>query len=142
MIELGIAAPLAAALTAKGYETLTAVQLAVIAPEASGRDLLVSAQTGSGKTAVSYTHLPFYPFGSYDPIEMLRLASLVAHLTPADWLHAITTTPAAAMGLPAPRIAVGEPADFITIEGADWTEALCSARTPRHIHRANGKATP
>ena len=85
---------------------------------------------------------PFYPFGSYDPIEMLRLASLVAHLTPADWLHAITTTPAAAMGLPAPRIAVGEPADFITIEGADWTEALCSARTPRHIHRANGKATP
>ena len=41
---------LAEALTAKGYETLTAVQAEVSTPEAHGRDLLVSAQTGSGKT--------------------------------------------------------------------------------------------
>ena len=45
-----ILAPLARALAAKGYETLTAVQEAVIAEDAAGRDLLVSAQTGSGKT--------------------------------------------------------------------------------------------
>ena len=45
-----IAAPLAAALAAQGYENLTAVQTAVLASEAQGRDLLVSAQTGSGKT--------------------------------------------------------------------------------------------
>jgi ATP-dependent RNA helicase DeaD len=45
-----IAAPLAAALAAQGYENLTAVQTAVLAAEAQGRDLLVSAQTGSGKT--------------------------------------------------------------------------------------------
>ena len=38
------------ALTAKGYVTLTPVQAAVLSPEASGRDLLVSARTGSGKT--------------------------------------------------------------------------------------------
>ncbi|EKD59482.1 MAG: hypothetical protein ACD_54C01325G0002 [uncultured bacterium] len=50
MIDQTIAAPLAAALTAKGYETLTAVQTAMLAPEAQGRDVLVSAQTGSGKT--------------------------------------------------------------------------------------------
>ena len=50
MNDLDIAAPLAAALSAKGYDALTAVQLAVIAPELAGRDLLVSAQTGSGKT--------------------------------------------------------------------------------------------
>jgi ATP-dependent RNA helicase DeaD len=51
MIEnLNIAAPLAAALAAKGYETLTPVQEAVLAEEAEGRDVLVSAQTGSGKT--------------------------------------------------------------------------------------------
>lgn len=41
---------LAAALTARGYDTLTPVQLSVLAPEAAERDLLVSAQTGSGKT--------------------------------------------------------------------------------------------
>ncbi|MCC6863417.1 MAG: DEAD/DEAH box helicase [Rhodobacteraceae bacterium] len=50
MNDLGIAAPLAAAISAKGYDAMTAVQLAVIAPEVAGRDLLVSAQTGSGKT--------------------------------------------------------------------------------------------
>ena len=38
------------ALTARGYTTLTPVQDAVIADEAVGRDLVVSAQTGSGKT--------------------------------------------------------------------------------------------
>jgi ATP-dependent RNA helicase DeaD len=41
---------LAEAIKAKGYETLTPVQASVVAPEAEGRDLLVSAQTGSGKT--------------------------------------------------------------------------------------------
>ncbi len=45
-----IAAPLAAALAAQGYENLTAVQTAVLDTQARGRDLLVSAQTGSGKT--------------------------------------------------------------------------------------------
>jgi len=38
------------ALTARGYTTLTPVQSAVITAEAEGRDLVVSAQTGSGKT--------------------------------------------------------------------------------------------
>ena len=50
MIDQMIAAPLAAALTAKGYETLTAVQTAMLQEDAQGRDVLVSAQTGSGKT--------------------------------------------------------------------------------------------
>lgn len=38
------------ALTARGYDKLTPVQTAVIEAEADGRDLIVSAQTGSGKT--------------------------------------------------------------------------------------------
>ena len=38
------------ALAERGYENPTAVQSAVIEPEAAGRDLIVSAQTGSGKT--------------------------------------------------------------------------------------------
>src|SRR3954463_14834480 len=41
---------LAQALTERGYAEPTPVQSAVLAPEAAGRDLLVSAQTGSGKT--------------------------------------------------------------------------------------------
>lgn len=38
------------ALEGRGYQDPTPVQEAVLAPEASDRDLLVSAQTGSGKT--------------------------------------------------------------------------------------------
>ena len=41
---------LAEALDARGYDTLTSVQSAVIQEAASGRDLIVSAKTGSGKT--------------------------------------------------------------------------------------------
>ncbi|MEL6751655.1 MAG: DEAD/DEAH box helicase, partial [Pseudomonadota bacterium] len=41
---------LAHALARRDYTTMTPVQEAVLEPEAEGRDLLVSAQTGSGKT--------------------------------------------------------------------------------------------
>ncbi len=41
---------LSAALTSRGYTALTPVQEAVLAPELNLADLLVSAQTGSGKT--------------------------------------------------------------------------------------------
>jgi ATP-dependent RNA helicase DeaD len=42
--------PLARALEARGYAEPTPVQAAVLEAETAGRDLLVSAQTGSGKT--------------------------------------------------------------------------------------------
>ena len=43
-------APLREALAARGYAAPTPVQAAVLADDAAGRDLIVSAQTGSGKT--------------------------------------------------------------------------------------------
>ena len=43
-------AMLQAALSARGYTEPTPVQAAVLEPETAGRDLLVSARTGSGKT--------------------------------------------------------------------------------------------
>ena len=43
-------ATIESALTSRGYETATPVQAEVLRPEAEGRDLVVSAQTGSGKT--------------------------------------------------------------------------------------------
>jgi ATP-dependent RNA helicase DeaD len=45
-----VPAALAEAIAQRGYEELTPVQSAVLAEAAQGRDLLVSAQTGSGKT--------------------------------------------------------------------------------------------
>ncbi len=46
----GIIPALSAALTKRGYTELTSIQQAVLAPELRSSDLLVSAQTGSGKT--------------------------------------------------------------------------------------------
>jgi ATP-dependent RNA helicase DeaD len=50
MLFTNVAKPLAGALETHGYVSLTPVQEAVLEPEPRGRDLIVSAQTGSGKT--------------------------------------------------------------------------------------------
>jgi ATP-dependent RNA helicase DeaD len=48
--DLPLPPPLLAALAARGYHTPTGVQAAVLDGRCAGRDLLVSSQTGSGKT--------------------------------------------------------------------------------------------
>ena len=50
MTLLPTSPPLARALAERNFDRLTQVQTAVLADDADGRDLLVSAQTGSGKT--------------------------------------------------------------------------------------------
>jgi ATP-dependent RNA helicase DeaD len=71
--EMPIHPALAFALSARGYETPTGVQAAVLDAGCSGRDLLVSSHTGSGKTvafgaamadsllAPAETHVPHGP---------------------------------------------------------------------------------
>ena len=48
--------PLKRALEAKGYAELTPVQSAMLEPDTAGADLLVSAQTGSGKRDTGTLH--------------------------------------------------------------------------------------
>ena len=50
MQQSSIHPALAEALAARGYDTLTSVQSAAVQDQAHGRDLIVSAKTGSGKT--------------------------------------------------------------------------------------------
>ena len=49
--DLGLAEPIARALTAEGYETPTPIQNQAIPPAMQGRDMCGIAQTGTGKTA-------------------------------------------------------------------------------------------
>lgn len=49
--ELGLSAPILAALDAVGYETPTPIQAQIIPHVLAGRDVLGQAQTGTGKTA-------------------------------------------------------------------------------------------
>ncbi|EYD74239.1 ATP-dependent RNA helicase, DEAD/DEAH box family [Rubellimicrobium mesophilum DSM 19309] len=85
------AAPLAAALAAKGYASLTPVQEAVLAPEAAGCDLLVSAQTGSGKTVA---------FGLAVAPEILGVAE---RLSPAEAPLALAIAPTRELALQVAR---------------------------------------
>ncbi|WP_201580541.1 DEAD/DEAH box helicase, partial [Psychrobacter sp. Pi2-52] len=50
-VDLDLAPELLSALTSSGYEHPTPIQAQSIPPALAGRDLLLSAQTGSGKTA-------------------------------------------------------------------------------------------
>ncbi|MEL4411531.1 DEAD/DEAH box helicase, partial [Shewanella algae] len=49
--ELGLHERLLEGIEAMGYETATPVQQQVIAPILAGKDIIASAQTGTGKTA-------------------------------------------------------------------------------------------
>ena len=92
-----IPTPLRQALEARGYETLTPVQEDVLAAPQTG-DLLVSAQTGSGKT-VAYglalattllgeaTHLPPAPAPLALVIAPTRELAMQVH-TELSWLYA------------------------------------------------------
>lgn len=73
-------ASLRAALTTRGYAEPTPVQAAVLQPEAAGRDLLVSAQTGSGKTVAYGLALAPELLGDADrlPSAAMPLALVVA----------------------------------------------------------------
>ena len=70
---------LAEALDSRGYDTLTPVQSAVVAPEADGRDLIVSAKTGSGKTvAFGLAIAPQVLEGERAPAARAPLALVIA----------------------------------------------------------------
>ncbi|MFB0613062.1 DEAD/DEAH box helicase [Aurantiacibacter poecillastricola] len=68
------------ALAERGYEALTPVQSAVIASDARGRDLIVSAQTGSGKTVAFGIALADQLLGEIrgTPLSVKPLALVVA----------------------------------------------------------------
>ncbi len=78
---------------------------------------------------------PFVPFGAFDPLETLRLAWIAGHLTPEDWLDAITDAPACALGLTPSLIAPGEPADFLILPAPTLSEALARPGVRRQVWR-------
>jgi len=88
------------ALIERDYSEPTSVQIAVLAPNAAGRDLLVSAQTGSGKTvafglAIAPTLLEDAPMfaRAADPLALIiaptRELALQVHRE-LSWLYAHT----------------------------------------------------
>ncbi|NNE33262.1 MAG: DEAD/DEAH box helicase [Winogradskyella sp.] len=83
--SLGLSEPLLKAISKKGYETPSPIQAKAIPPVLEGKDVLASAQTGTGKTA-GFT-LPMLHFLSENSKEKYRpIRALV--LTPTRELAA------------------------------------------------------
>lgn len=83
---------------------------------------------------------PFFPYGDYDMLEILRLGVVNARLDPQDWLSAITDLPMKWLGLDQPPIAVGAPADFIHFAAGSVTDLIARSSAARKVYR-RGVAT-
>ncbi|TNF19888.1 MAG: amidohydrolase [Rhodobacteraceae bacterium] len=77
----------------------------------------------------------FFPYGDYDLIEVLRMAVMMGHLAPEDWLEAVTTRPAHWLGHDH-SLTEGGPASFIHFDATDLTDVICRPGARRTIWRA------
>jgi cytosine deaminase len=79
---------------------------------------------------------PFYPYGDYRLLDVLATAALAVQLDPAsDWVAALTTAPAAMMGVPDPAHALATHA--IEIDALDLDDALSRIAPYRVIRPAH-----
>lgn len=113
-------------------------------PRAVGLAPVQEARAAGVPVAIALDNVQdaFYPYGEYDLIDAWRLAVLAAHLDPGAWLDAIGPVPAAALGLAAPRIAEGEPADFVLVEAASPAEMVSRPRARREVWRQGRRLAP
>ncbi len=84
------------------------------------------------------TRDPFYAYGDLDMLEVFREATRIAQLDHpmADWIDAVSKTPAAIMGLSdAAVLAPGAPADFIVFKGRTYGELLSRPESERVVVR-------
>ena len=80
---------------------------------------------------------PLHAYGDYDLLEVYREATRICHLDDplGDWPTAVTTAPAAAMGLPDRALRPGAAADFILFGARDFSELLARPQSDRLVVR-------
>ena len=83
------------------------------------------------------TRDPFYAYGDLDMIEVMREATRIAHLdhTSTPWVNAFIHNPAKAMGVEAPGLSPGAPADFVICKARSWTELFARPQSDRIVVR-------
>src|SRR3954468_7287895 len=96
--QLPLHPALAQTLATRGYETATSVQAAVLDPACAGRDLLVSSETGSGKTVAFGVALADTLLG---PTGVAVAAAVGAAPAAAGTIAAVETAAAPATAKPA-----------------------------------------
>ena len=84
------------------------------------------------------TRDPFYAYGDLDMVEVLRQATRIGHLdhSDTDWVQSVLANPARALGLPAPVLTPGAPADLVIFRARSWTELFARPQSDRIVLRA------
>jgi cytosine deaminase len=85
---------------------------------------------------------PFYAYGDHDMLDTFTQAVKIAHLDYplGDWIHAVTETPAAIMGLrDRGTLRPGVAADLIVVRARSYSELLSRQQWDRVVVR-NGRA--
>lgn len=107
-------------------------------PRLRGVAPLIEARAAGVTTMLATDNVrdPFYPYGDYDPLSILRLAVPVCHLDPAEWLDSITGLPAAWMGSrTVVPVRKGGPANFIWHGAADLNDLVSRPKAERVVWR-------
>ncbi|MEL7104890.1 MAG: cytosine deaminase [Pseudomonadota bacterium] len=83
------------------------------------------------------TRDPFYAYGDLDMVEVMRQATRIGHLdhSRSDWPASFNEIPAAAMGIEAPSLIPGAPADMILFNARSWTEFYARPQADRVVMR-------
>jgi cytosine deaminase len=83
------------------------------------------------------TRDPFYAYGDLDMLEVMRMATRIAHLdhSRSDWTTAFTTQPATSCGFNAGAFAPGSPADLVICNARDWPEFYARPQADRIVLR-------
>lgn len=84
------------------------------------------------------TRDPFYAYGDLDMIEVLREATRIGHLDHphGDWPRAVTSTPAAVLGVDAGVLRAGAAADLVLVPARTWTELFARPQSNRRVLRS------
>jgi cytosine deaminase len=84
------------------------------------------------------TRDPFYAYGDMDMIEVLREATRIGQLdhNGPGWVQSVLGNPARAIGVAAPSLAPGAPADLVICRARHWSELFARPQSDRMVIRA------
>jgi cytosine deaminase len=87
------------------------------------------------------TRDPFYAYGDMDMVEVMRMATRIAHLdhSDPDWVDSFASTPAMICGFDPAGLSVGDPADLLIFTARNWNEFFSRPQSDRVVLR-NGQA--
>lgn len=83
------------------------------------------------------TRDPFYAYGDMDMLEVMRMATRIAHLdhSDPDWVQSFAATPAEVCGFDPVTLAIGAPADLVICSARNWNELFARPQSDRIVLR-------